>query len=116
MNTYNYNGLVITSEELESCALNYAENYWYDKSNFQQPQSQMQCFYEDFGESDEDMQIHMDLLSDYFYLCEKYRNDPEIREKYFNTCMECGCDIDNDVFCSKECMDKYYLEHEIEAA
>jgi len=84
MKSYNYNNLVITREELESCALNYAENYWYDKSNFQRPQSEMQCFYEDFGESDEDMQIYEGLLSEYFAQCEHFKNDSQIREKYFD--------------------------------
>jgi hypothetical protein len=101
--------LEITSEELQSCALNYAENYWYDKSNNQRPQSQIRCFYEDFGETDEDMERYMDLFSEYFTLCEEYRSDPEIRGKYYNACMECGCDIDvDDIFCSAKCMDKYY--------
>jgi hypothetical protein len=94
MNTYNYCGLVITSEDLNSCALNYAENYWYDKSNFQRPQSAIQCFYDDFGESDEDMQIFEGLLLEYFTLCERFKNDPQIREKYFdveNELNECRC-------------------------
>ena len=83
MKSFDYNGLVITGEELESCALNFAENYWYDKSNFERPQSAIECFYEDFGESDEDMIEHEGLLFLYFGLCEKYRNDPEIKEKYY---------------------------------
>jgi len=117
MNTYHYNRLEITSEELASCALNYAENFWYDKSNFQRPQSEIQCFYEDFGDSDEDMQIYMGLFSEYFALCEKYKSDREIRNKYFNTCKECGCDIDvDDAFCSNHCMEKYFQKRNIDAA
>ena len=81
---FNYNNLVITSKELESCALNYAENYWYDKSNFQKPQSAIQCFYEDFGETDEDMQMYDGLLFTYFGLCEGFKSNPEIREKYID--------------------------------
>jgi hypothetical protein len=117
MNTYHYNCLEITSEDLNSCALNYAENYWYDKSNFQRPQSQIQSFFDDFGEFDEDMEKYMILFSEYFTLCEKHRNDPEIRAKYYNTCMECGCEISNDdEFCSNKCMEKYHQKHEVDAA
>jgi hypothetical protein len=117
MNTYNYCGLEITSEDLQSCALNYAENYWYDKSNFQRPQSAIQCFYDDFGETDEDMEKHICLLTEYLSLCGKYRSDPEIRAKYYNTCMECGCDIDiDDEFCNDKCMNKYHQKQNAEAA
>jgi hypothetical protein len=82
MKSYKYNRLTITTEELNSCALNYAENYWYDKNSFNRPETEIQCFYADFGECDGDMMDYEGLLQEYFTLCEKYRNDPEIIQKY----------------------------------
>jgi len=79
---WKWNDLVITRSELKSTALHWAENYWYDKSNFQRPESQMQGFYNDYGETDQDEMLHEGLFFEYFHWCEHYKSDPEIQKRH----------------------------------
>jgi hypothetical protein len=80
--TWKYNGIEIDMEELDNAALNAAENYLYDKKNFNRPTSAMKAFFEDFGECDDDPIKYEGLFGTYLALYEKYKNDPEIIEKY----------------------------------
>jgi hypothetical protein len=77
---WKYNNLTITKNDLESTALNWAENYWYNVSNNERPQGKMSAFEDDYGPTDVD--FDESLLTTYLSLCEKYKNDPEIQEKY----------------------------------
>ena len=73
--------LSIDSEELENTAEYFAEMYHYDRKQGCRPSSPMRIFYEDFGENDAP-ESYLQLFSDYLYLCEKYKNDPELISKY----------------------------------
>jgi hypothetical protein len=78
---WTYNGLVINMEDIDNTALNAAENYLYDKKNFNRPTSAMRAFFEDFGECDEPIKYE-GLFGTYLCLYEKHLNDPELIEKY----------------------------------
>jgi len=78
---WKYNNLTITQEELESVAEFYAENYLYDTANGTRPERPLQAFEDDFGSTD-DAEAYLDLYAEFFALCEKYKNDPELIAKY----------------------------------
>lgn len=81
MQVYKYNTLSIDSKELESTAEYFADMYHYDKQQGRRPSSPMRIFYEEFGEND-NPESYLQLFSDYFYLCEKYKNDDDLIAKY----------------------------------
>jgi len=80
--TWKYNDLEITPDELDNVALNAAENYWYDKMNGNRPTSAMREFFDNFGETDQDATIYEDLFQTFLSLYAKHKSDPEIQEKY----------------------------------
>ena len=80
-NGWRWNDLIITEEDLKYTALCYAENYWYDVSNFSKPESPLKCFYADYGETDVDESLYEDMFSFYFSLCEEYKADADLRAR-----------------------------------
>ena len=94
MEAIKWNNILITEDELKSCALMYAENYWYDKSQYSTPETQMEVFYGQFGETDEDLQNYEGMFTSYLQLCEQYCAEQKI--KYYcddcdNFIEECSC-------------------------
>jgi len=78
--TFTWGNCKISHSELEATARNYADNYWYDKANFNRPESPMQALEAEFGSDDTDPQEKEQMLSMYLDLCGKYRN--EFKAKY----------------------------------